>query len=112
MSTKHANFNEFQRDVNNVLKMDVSTVSETPTATNYMDYCKPPYIFVLVPIVFALILFYIKPSFIMDENPDNKEELELSYKKLAIYTLILTVIVIAAYYYFYGKMGEKKEKSN
>lgn len=107
MSTNHANYRDLERDVNNVLKMDTVSENTEKTGFNIMNYCKAPYIFVLVPIVFGAILFFMKPSIVMDVDPENKEEKTLSIKKIAIYTSVLSIIVIGCYYYFYGKMKPK-----
>jgi len=105
--SKH-NYNDMQRDVNHVLNMDMTESTDPNTESSYMEYCKPPYIFVAVPIVFAAILYFMKPGFVMEENPDNKDETEISLKKVGIYSTVLTVIVVAGYYYMYGKNDVKK----
>ena len=107
MSNNHANYRDLERDVNNVLKMDTVPDKPEKTGFNVMNYCKTPYIFVLVPIFFGAILFFMKPNIVMDINPENKEEKTLSIKKIAIYTSVLSIIVIGCYYYFYGKMKPK-----
>ena len=85
--------------------MDTVSENTEKTGFNIMNYCKAPYIF-FSSNYFGAILFFMKPSIVMDVDPENKKK-TLSIKKIAIYTSVLSIIVIGCYYYFYGKMKPK-----
>ena len=103
MSTTKPSFQEMERDVNRVLKLDTQVTAEqaNKTSQGIKDYLKAPYIFILVPIIVAAALYYLKPSFVLEK--DENDELILSYKQLAIYSAGVTAVVVGAYYYYYGK---------
>ena len=79
---------------------------------SYADYAKPPYIFVAIPIIIAIVLYYTKPFFIMDQDPkyeDGDGPKILSYKKLGIFSIVISGIIVGAYYYYYGQSAIKSE---
>ena len=95
------------------LKSQVSALANTNTAvteqqpTSYMDYMKPPYTFGIVLIVIAMILYYMQPFFVMDDDPKYEPGQGmklLSYKKVMIFSVVITGILAGCYYYYYGKM--------
>jgi hypothetical protein len=56
-----------------------------------------------IPLSICVILFFLKPSFIM-ENDKKFSKKKLNYKKLLISTLILTALLaIVIFVYFYKK---------
>jgi len=74
----------------------------------YMQYAKPPYVFAVIPIFIAGILFHMKPSIITDLDSKFPEgEPTISYKKLLILDAVLSAMIIGAYYY-YNKGNESK----
>lgn len=55
-----------------------------------------------VPVIIALILFFIKPGFIMSEvSVDGKiPEKKLSIKKLLIATVVISVVIFVLYLFY------------
>lgn len=102
MSVKPS-FQEMERDVNRVLKLDTAVAANNQNSTNdsIQQYLKPPYIFILIPIIVVAVLYYLRPSFVLEKN--EKDELVISYKQLGIYAVGVTVVVVGGYYYYYGK---------
>lgn len=83
-------------------------VSPDATQEGYAQYAKPPYVFAAVPIIIAALLFYMKPSIITELDPKFPEgEPVISYKKLLIFDVVLSGMIIGAYYYYY-KSNETK----
>ena len=59
------------------------------------QYCKPPYVFLAIPVVLGALLIYMKPSCVMEQNPNSpdSEEQVLSYKKLGMIVVVITGII-------------------
>ena len=57
----------------------------------------------MIPLIICIILFFVKPSFIM-ENDKKLYKKKLNYNKLLISTLILTTLIsVSGFIYFYKK---------
>jgi len=94
-----------KRDVNSLLPAEMG--GKETTTKNYMEYMKPPYIFILVPIIFAIMLYYFQPFFVMVDDPKGEEEKILSYQKIAIFSVVLSGFIVGGYYYCYGRVPVK-----
>ena len=76
-------------------------VSSDGAQGSYMEYTKPPYVFAIIPVIVAAILFYMKPWFITEPDPKFPEgEPVISHKKLLIFDVVISGMIIAAYYYY------------
>lgn len=77
-------------------------------------FIKPSFIyFGIIPIVIILILFFLKPNFVMKESrieevQENSSKKKLSFVKLIITTVIITIIfVFVIYIYIYTNNKSK-----
>lgn len=103
----HSTIQSLHEKVNQITTKTTTTLSSEEKNTNIFSgfVLKSEVIYYLiVPLTIFFILFFCKPSIIMEEvSIDGKiPEKKLSYKKLITSTLILTVIiVIGIFCYFY-----------
>ena len=114
MSQKPMSYDTLKNQINTLTNQSTLDVlnGDTSQSKSYADYAKPPYIFAAVPIIVAIILYYTKPFFIMDQNPkyeDGDGPKILSYKKLGIFSVVISAMIVGAYYYYYGKSQKKLE---
>jgi hypothetical protein len=68
------------------------------------DVKSPLIYYCAVPIIIALVLFFWKPGFVMEEVSidGNLPEKKLSFKKLLVGTVLITAIIaIVIFVYFY-----------
>ena len=110
MNSKPTAYASLKRDVD-ALSGPYTHVDQkmTDEAPSFMaQYCKPPYVFLAIPVVLAALLLYMKPSCIMDKDPNSpdSEEQVLSYKKLAIIVVIVTALIAGGWYYQYGSKAQ------
>jgi len=68
-----------------------------------------PYMLSVIPIIIIILFLLLSPVCIKDENVDEKGQpiLKVSYKKLFIWTLSLSVICIIGIFGYYYKQKTK-----
>ena len=114
MSQKPMSYETLKSQINTLSSSSPIDVlgGEGIKSKSYADYAKPPYIFAAIPIIIAIVLYYTKPFFIMDQDPKYDEgegPKILSYKKLGIFSIVISGLILGAYYYYYGKSPLKSE---
>ena len=94
-------------------------IKSKPSSSSYflskVNVNSPLVYYGAVPIIIAVVLFFWKPGFVMEEVSidGNLPEKKLSFKKLLVGTVIFTaVIAIAIFIYFYRGYGALSAKAN
>jgi hypothetical protein len=106
MSQKPLSYETLRSQVNSLAVPTPAMSSGESKTASYADYAKPPYVFGVVPVVIAIALYFAQPFFIMEQDPKYQEgegPKILSYKKLMIFDIVISCMIIGAYYYYYGK---------
>ena len=114
MSQKPLSYETLRSQVNS-LAAPATIMSPENKSASYADYAKPPYVFAAVPVIIAMALYFTMPFFIMEQDPkyqDGEGPKILSYKKLMIFDVVISCMIIGAYYYYYGKNGTDALKTN
>ena len=70
MSQKPLSYETLASQVN---ALSDPTVDTGNNKSLYTEYMKPPYIFGLVPVVIGIVLFCVKPFFIMEQDPHHRQ---------------------------------------
>jgi len=111
MSQKPLSYETLKSQVNALAAPMGTSSTEENSQCSYVDYAKPPYIFAAVPVVIAIVLYFSKPFFIMEQDQKWQEgegPKILSLKKLLIFDVVISCMIIGAYYYYYGKNAAVK----
>jgi hypothetical protein len=112
MSQKPLSYETLKSQVN-TLASPSTIINESDTKMSYADYAKPPYVFAAVPVVISIVLYASKPFFIMDDvpskHPGQSPVKVLSYKKLAIFSIVISCLIVGTYYYYYGRQVKKSD---
>lgn len=105
MSQKPLSYETLKNQIND-LSTNNQPVADQNTGWSYKTYLSPPYVLAAIPIAIAVMLYFIKPFFIMEKENDQRgdEHVYMSSKKLGVFTVGFSALFIGGYYYYYGKM--------
>lgn len=100
------NYDETLKRLSDQVSQFSSTTISSSSKTSIIPSIKSPFVYYsIVPFVILILLWYLKPSVITDEvsiDGDFPTRI-LSYKKLFVSTIIITLIVFVAYFSYVYK---------
>ncbi len=94
------NFNKLTKDTTNLVHPSVKqSIDNQDSSSGMMAYCKLPYLFILLPLVFFIVFYFMQPSMFCDKDPNDEHKVVISYKKTMIASVVLSGVIIGGYYY-------------